>query len=56
MYMSAAATTWTWFKEMPFNGEDLKSITFRSSDNLRVALLYASTLLVVLDTSNGNII
>ena len=55
LYMQAGSNTWLWRKQLTI-GQKLLQINFRLSDDARIALLYESSLLIVLSAANGSIV
>jgi hypothetical protein len=55
LYMQSGSNTWLWGRQL-VTGEKLLQINFRLSDNARIALLYESSLLIVLKTSDGSVV
>jgi hypothetical protein len=57
LYWSSTSPSWDWGKKMiGVSNEVLIDLKIRKTDSGRMALLYKSSLLIVLDTANGNLV
>ena len=57
LYWSSSVSIWVWAKQLnSLTGENLIDLKLRGTDSARMALLYQSSLVIVLNTVDGSVI